>query len=146
MPKSSQRDTDGHSQSSLTSEIWGSSIGEICGWVALLKAPELDGCTQPLVPWNGHSLGAHRAQRPLRAYERSSRAEPPLPLNREIPEDRRERSRGWRPVHSLLRSFCQAASQRSPCPKGRAGGRRLRREGGCHERCGFSGRNRRTRE
>ena len=91
MPKSSQRDTDGHSQSSLTSEIWGSSIGEICGWVALLRTPELDGCTQPLVPWNGHSLGAQRAQRPLRAYERSSRAEPPLPLNREIPEDRRER-------------------------------------------------------
>lgn len=145
MPKSSRRDTDRHSQSSLTSEIWGSSVGEICGRVALLKAPELDRCTQPLVPRSGHSPGAQRAQRPLGAHERS-RAEPPLPLNREIPEERREQSRGWRPVHSLLRSFCQAASQRSPCPKGGAGGRRLRREGGCHERCGFSGRNRRTRE
>ena len=42
MPKSSRRDTDRHSQSSLISEIWGSSVGEICGRVALLKAPELD--------------------------------------------------------------------------------------------------------
>ena len=40
-----------------------------------------------------------------------------------------------------MRSFCQAASQRSPCPKGGAGGGRWRGEVGCHERCGFSGRN-----
>lgn len=57
----------------------------------MLKAPELDRCTQPSVPRNGHSPGA---QRPLRAYERSSRAGPPLPVNREILEERRERSRG----------------------------------------------------
>ena len=62
MPESSQRDTDGHGQSSLTREIWGSSTGEICGRVALLKAPELDGCTQSLVPCNGHSPGAQSTE------------------------------------------------------------------------------------
>ena len=40
-----------------------------------------------------------------------------------------------------MRSFCQAANQRSPCPKGGAGAGRWSGEVGCHERCGFSGRN-----